>query len=112
MKNLKTLINQEKKNIIDAWIKFFILKEKISFKKITKVKYLSDYKLKVVFDNGEKRIADFKDFLFKSHNPMTTQFRDKKRFKNVSIAFGHLTWEDGQMDIPAESIYNNEFASK
>ena len=43
---------------------------------------------------------------------MTTQFRDKKRFKKVSIAFGNLTWEDGQMDIPAESIYNNEFSSK
>ncbi len=79
--------------------------------KIVKVKYLSDYKLEVKFDNGEKRIADFEDFLFKDHSQMTTQFRDKKRFKNVSIAFGHLTWEDGQMDIPAESIYNNEFYS-
>ncbi len=80
--------------------------------KIIKVKYLSDYKLKVVFDNGEKRIADFKNFLFKDHNPMTTQFRDKQRFKSLSNAFGNLTWEDGQMDIPAESIYNNKFASK
>ncbi len=79
--------------------------------KIIKVKYLSGYKLEVVFDNGEKRIANFKEFLFKDHNPITTQFRDKKRFKNVSLAFGHLTWEDGQMDIPAINIYNNEFTS-
>ena len=51
-------------------------------------------------------MADFKD-----HSPMTTQFRNKQHFKNVSIAFGHLRW-DGQMDISAESVYNNQFASK
>jgi len=79
---------------------------------IIKVKYLSDYKLEVEFDNSEKRIANFKDFLFKEHNPMTTQFRDKNKFKNVQIEFGHLTWEDGQMDISAESIFNNEFSPK
>ena len=73
---------------------------------IVKVKYLSDYKLEVEFDNDEKIIADFKDFLFQNHSPMTTQFKDKERFKNVSIDFGHLTWEDGEMDISAESVYN------
>ena len=80
--------------------------------KIVKVKYLSDYKLEVKFDNNEKRIADFKDFLFKDHSPMTEQFRDKELFKKVYIEFGHLTWEDGQMDISAESIFRNEFSLK
>ena len=79
--------------------------------RIIKVKYLSDYKLEVEFDNGEKRIADFKDFLFQDHSPMTTQFRDKERFKKVYIEFGHLTWEDGEMDISAESVYN-KFSQK
>lgn len=76
---------------------------------IISVKHLSDYKLEVVFDNGEKRIADFKDFLFKEKNPMTTQFRDKKRFKKAYVELGDLTWENGQMDISAQSIYNNHF---
>lgn len=76
---------------------------------IIKVKYLSDYKLEVEFDNKEIRIADFKKFLYGNHSPMTTQFRDIERFKKVYIEYGHLTWEDGQMDISASSIYNNEF---
>jgi len=80
--------------------------------RIVKVKYLSDYKLEVNFDNGEKRIADFEEFLFQEQNPMTTQFRDKERFKNVYVEFGHLTWENGQMDISADEIYNNEFSMK
>ena len=79
---------------------------------ILKVNYLSDYKLEVIFSNGAKRIADFKAFLFKEQNPMTTQFRDKERFKNVYIEFGHLTWENGQMDISAKSIFDNEFKTQ
>ncbi len=77
---------------------------------IIKVRYLTGYKLEVEFDDQEKRVADFKKFLFQNHSPMTTQFRDIDRFKNVEIELGSLTWEDGQMDIPAESIYNNEFS--
>lgn len=76
---------------------------------IIKVKYLSDYKLEVEFNNNEKRIADFKPFLFGNHSPMTTQFRDVEKFKKVNIELGYLTWENGQMDISAHSIYNNEF---
>ena len=76
---------------------------------IVKVKYLKNYQLEVVFNNGEKRITDFKKFLFQERSPMTMQFRDKDKFKNVKIELGHLTWENGQMDISAQSIYNNEF---
>ncbi len=79
---------------------------------IIKVKYLSNYKLEIEFDNQEKRIADFKEFLFKEHSIMTSQFRDTERFKNVYIEYGHLTWEDGQMDISAQSVYNNKFSLK
>lgn len=78
--------------------------------KIIKVKYLGDYKLKIIFDDNEIRIADFKEFLFENHSPMTTQFRDKMRFKNVQIDYGHLTWEDGQMDISSHSIYDGKFS--
>ena len=78
--------------------------------KIIKVKYLSAYKLEVLFDNKEKRIADFEFFLFQDHSSMTTQYRDIEKFKKVTIEFGHLTWGNGQMDIPAQSIFNNEFS--
>jgi len=77
---------------------------------IVEVNYLSDYVLSVKFDNTEKRIADFESFIKNSLQPMTNQFIDKQRFAKVYIENGRLTWEDGQMDISAESIYNNEFS--
>jgi acylphosphatase len=79
---------------------------------IVNVKYLSDYKIEVFFDNQEKRVADFKRFLFSEQNPMTTQFQDIDRFKKVYVELGHLTWEDGQMDISAQSIYDNKFSQE
>jgi len=79
---------------------------------IVKVEYLNGYRLGVEFGNNEKRVADFKHFLFQRHSPMTTQFRDIERFGKVYIEHGHLTWEDGQMDISAQSIYDNEFRPK
>ena len=36
LKNLKTLVSQEKMQIVNAWIKFFVLKDRIKLRKITK----------------------------------------------------------------------------
>ena len=35
MKNLKALVKQEKYQIVNAWIKFFILKDTVKLRKIT-----------------------------------------------------------------------------
>ena len=77
--------------------------------KIIKVKYLEAYKLQVFFDDGKVVIADFKAFLQKSGNPMTTQFKRIPLFKKVKVWNGHLTWLDGEMDISSESIYSGKF---
>ena len=79
---------------------------------IVKVRYLHGYQLEVAFDDGQIRIADFGDFLRKAKNPMSTQFRDIERFKNVEIDHGDLSWEDGQMDFPADNIYKGKFKPK
>ena len=80
--------------------------------KIIKVKYLSGYRLEVVFENEQIVITDFEEFLSQAKNPMTLQFKNIEKFKKVKIKFGHLTWQDGQMDISAESILNKEFSLK
>jgi hypothetical protein len=80
--------------------------------KIEKVNYVSDYLLKVIFDDGKQIYADFKEFITKSLQPMTNQFKDIERFKKVSVDNGHLTWEDGQMDISCHSIYKGDFSPK
>ena len=74
--------------------------------KILNVKYLEDYKLEVLFSNGEIKIADFKIFLQKSMNKSINKFLDKNKFKKVEIDNGFLTWNNGEMEISSLSIYN------
>lgn len=78
---------------------------------IVAVEYIKDYQLKVVFDDGDVRIADFGEFLRKAKNPMSTQFRDIKKFKKVKIDHGDLSWKD-EMDFPADEIYKGKYSPK
>lgn len=78
--------------------------------KIINVTYLGEYELLITFADGVEITADFRSFIFQSQQPMTNQFKDKERFKKVEIHCGDLTWEDGQMDISANSIYSGFFS--
>jgi len=72
---------------------------------ITEIKYLYDYKIEVTFSNNQIAIADFENFLNKSKNKMTNKFLDKKKFKKVTIDCGFLSWNDGEMEIDALTVY-------
>ena len=72
--------------------------------KVKLVKYLEKYKLEVTFTNGTIKIADFKKFLVTAKNPMITKNLDISRFKKVVIDNGFLSWNDGEMEISANSL--------
>jgi hypothetical protein len=75
--------------------------------KIINVKYLDGYKLEVLFDNKELKVADFETFLKKAKNPSITENLEPKKFKTVIVDTGFLSWNDGEMEITAESVYKD-----
>ena len=75
--------------------------------KILKVKYLHDYKLEVLFTNGKITTTDFEMFLTNSKNKCINKFLDKEKFKTVTVDNGFLSWNDGEMEISARSVYND-----
>ena len=75
--------------------------------KIINVKYLNGYKLEVLFDNKELKIADFEPFLKKAKNPSIKENLEPSKFKTVAIDTGFLSWNDGEMEISAESVYKD-----
>lgn len=77
--------------------------------RVKKVKYISGYKLAVEFTDGTKKILDLSGFLSRATNPMTTKYRDKNLFKEVTVQNGSLSW-NGEMDIHALDIYKDVFA--
>ena len=74
--------------------------------KILKIKYLHDYKLEVLFSNGETKIADFEVFFKKAKNKSISKFLDKSKFKTVEINTGFLSWNNGEMEISAHSVFH------
>jgi hypothetical protein len=69
---------------------------------VKEVEPLSDFRLKLKFENNEVKIFNMKPYLefgiFKKLN-------DEKKFRNVKISFDTVSWED-DIDIEPEFLYN------
>lgn len=77
---------------------------------IISFKRLEGYQLEVVFEDGERRVADFHDFLHNSKHSIIRRFIDPERFATVRLEPpGYLAWGDNEMDINPSSIYDGEF---
>ena len=67
---------------------------------LKEVKYIKEYKLELIFDNGRRKIHDFKNFLFNSNHPFISKYKKLNLFKKVKIdSTGCLSWGDNEMDF-------------
>jgi len=73
--------------------------------RVKSVKYIRDYILEILFENGKTKTVDLSIFLKEAINPMTTKYRKLKFFKQVKVLRGYLSWNE-EMDLSAESLYN------
>ena len=71
------------------------------------VRPLDDYKLWVRFSTGEAKIFDFKPLL---DAPGFAPLRDEDIFKQVYIDYGVTVWQDGEIDIAPEKLYEEGVA--
>ena len=77
-------------------------------KTIVKVKPLEDYKLLLVFDNGEERIKDMKPYLERG---VFKELKDISFFNSVKILYGAISW-DGRIELCADSLYETSNSIK
>ncbi len=75
---------------------------------VTRADYLSDYRIRITFNDGTVRELDFGPFLAKARNPDTTDYRDLEKFKTFRIEDGDLVWGDFQMIFPIEDLYRGK----
>ena len=76
----------------------------IMFLEVVSAEYLTGYKLKVTFNNGEKRICDFADVI--KHYPVFVPLNDIALFKDFTIT-DTLEWNNGTIDIAPEYLYEH-----
>ncbi|MBS1259355.1 MAG: hypothetical protein MAG551_02425 [Candidatus Scalindua arabica] len=68
---------------------------------IIDAKYISDYKIKIIFDNGEEKIADFAEWL---EGEIFEPLKNKKYFQKFFVDGWSISWPNGA-DISPETLY-------
>ncbi len=72
---------------------------------VIEVKHIDGYKLEITFENGQKGIVDFENYLNKGG--MFSRFSNLEYFKQFYInkELGVLCWPD-ELDIAPETLYH------
>ena len=78
--------------------------------KIVTAKYLSDYAVRIHFNDGTEKLVDFKPFLKKSLHPSIKKYLDDKRFSKFEIIDGNLNWNDYDLIFPIWDLYNGQIS--
>jgi len=73
--------------------------------KIDSAKYLSDFAIRIKFNDGNEKIVDFKPFLSKSLHPSIRKYLDENKFSNFSLTDGNLNWDDYDLIFPISDLY-------
>lgn len=74
--------------------------------KIDYAKYLSDYAIRIKFNDGNEKLVDFKPFLSKSLHPSIKKYLEESNFSNFSIIDGNLNWNDYDLIFPISDLYS------
>jgi len=75
---------------------------------IETAEYVESYQLRIQFSDGQERIVDFEPFLSKSLNPLIKKYLDLERFKNFTVEYGDLHWNDYDLCFPIADLYQGQ----
>jgi hypothetical protein len=69
---------------------------------VTEIEYRSEYRYRVVFDDGVGAVIDFSEYL--DGGPVFAPLRDLDFFRKARIEGGTISWPNGA-DIAPETLY-------
>jgi len=75
---------------------------------IIKADYLGEYKIRLSFSDGVEKAIDFSNFLTNARNPMSRKYLDEEEFKNYSIVYGDIIWNDYEMCFPIWDLHEGK----
>ena len=72
---------------------------------VVEAKYISGYKILIIFSDKRERLVDFSSFLRKSHHPEIRKYLGLKSFKKFKVIHGNLDWNDYDLCFPVSDLY-------
>ena len=79
---------------------------------VATVEHLGDYRLRLVFSDGNASVVDFEPFLRSAGNPATAAFLDKEKFRTFRLHFGNLVWGDYDLCFPIDDLYRGKLMAE
>ena len=73
---------------------------------------VSDYRLRLTFDDGMEQTVDFKPFLTHARHPDIRAYLDPAMFSTFHIEYGDLVWGDYHLCFPIIDLYRNQLEHK
>lgn len=70
--------------------------------------YLTDYTIRIKFNNGSEKLVDFQPFLSSSLHPSIRKYLDKNLFQAFIIHEGNLNWKDYDLIFPISDLYEGK----
>lgn len=74
--------------------------------RVRAVKPLDDMMMILTFVSGEKRLYDASQLL---DYPAFQPLRDEAVFKSAAVEHGIVVWNDGEIDVAPETMYQNSY---
>ncbi len=75
---------------------------------ITNVEHVSGLKLRIKFNDCNKRLIDFEPFLRNSRHPEIRNYMNPALFKQFKIEYGDLVWNDYDLCFPISDLYEGK----
>lgn len=72
---------------------------------IKSAKYIGDFAIRILFNDGMNRLVDFKPFLESSLHPSIRKYLDEKLFTKFELIDGNLNWNDYDLIFPVDDLY-------
>jgi hypothetical protein len=75
---------------------------------ITEAKYIEDYKIYLKFNDEKERLLDFETFISTAVHPDIKKYQNKELFKNFTLKYGDLEWNDYELTFPIYDLYQGK----
>ncbi|MBF0460759.1 MAG: DUF2442 domain-containing protein [Magnetococcales bacterium] len=75
---------------------------------IVSVEQVSDFCLRLRFNDDTEQIVDFQPFLLQARHPSTRAWLDPARFATYRLKYGRLVWGDHDLCFPTIDLYRNQ----
>jgi hypothetical protein len=83
-------------------------KSKGPYLSITDAKYIDEYRILIIFDDGISRLVDFGDYLRHARHPDIRKYLDLKNFKKFKVVYGDLEWPNMEIAFPITELHKGK----